>query len=237
MQKLNSIRFFLVLIMLSCDPVEQVVRPSDETYYPIEVGRYWIYDVVSVTYGAQSMIENRFEQKIAVVDSFPVSTGEIAYVFHLSQRPDQQSSWQYMDTWSARIDPMQLLVTEGTTTFVKLTFPISKGKSWDGNAFNTLGGAQLCDDARCDLYEITEVETDFTTAFDTYSQAVVVTQSDDEDAIVGNDIRKEVFVRNVGLVYKLSEVIEYCTQGSCVGQKQIIAGMYWEQQLISHGLE
>lgn len=237
MQKLKSTCFFLLLIVISCDPVEQMVRPTDEAYYPIEVGRYWIYDVVNVTYGAQSMIENRFEQKIAVVDSFQVSTGEITYVFHLSERPDQQSSWQYMNTWSARIDPVQLLVTEGTTTFVKLTFPISKGKSWNGNAFNTLGGSELCDDARCDLYEITEVETDFSTAFESYGEAVVVTQNDDVDAIVGNDIRKEVFVRNVGLVYKLSEIIEYCTQGGCVGQKQIIAGTYWEQQLMSHGVE
>lgn len=208
---------------------------------PLVVGTYSIYDVeetrYSVVNGQQDFI---YQLKEMVTDSFVNNIGGITYVIQRSIRDNSALSFEYKDTWSARIEANQVVVNEGNVPYVRLAFPVIAGRQWNGNALNSLKGDESCGDNinfTCDLYQIESVGVPYQLNKDLYSETVSVVQSNNIDLIVNQDIRKEIYVRSIGLVYKESSVLNYCTVGSCIGQQQIDDGYVLKQTLVEHGKE
>lgn len=217
-----------------------MIGPQDSDFLPLQKGLYWIYDVDETQYSELNGEQHfTYEMKVQVTDSFPNSGGTITYVLQVLRKAEAADNFEYQDTWSARVEASEVIVNEGNIPYVKLSFPLTKGKKWNGNAYNSLGGDESCgnDSTPCDIYEIESINEPYEGNGLSFTQTVNVLQNNNQDVIVEKNVRKEIYARNVGLVYKESTVLEYCTVGSCVGQQQIDSGFIIIQVLKEYGDE
>jgi hypothetical protein len=62
-----------------------------------------------------------------------------------------------------------------------------------------------------------------------------VKHQDNPDVIVMTDIRNEIYAANIGLIYKESIILYYCTENNCLGDTIIERGSRYSQELIGYG--
>ena len=232
---------FVILVLASACANEGGPAPkNDSDYFPMEVGAYHTYDVEETRYEALGGQEDlQYQLKLSVVGSFENSEGGITYAVQRFT-DNKGNGFEYLDTWSVRIGPSRVVVSEGGIDFVKLAFPLSKGRQWNGNALNTLGGDEGCGDNAtfsCDTYEVTDTGFPFSLNGDVLNETLEVVQSNNPDLIVKQDVRKKIYARHIGLVYKEATVLEYCTVGDCIGKQQIEKGYTLKQTLTAYGKE
>lgn len=222
------------------DPEKQI---SGDRYFPLRVGDYRVYHITETQISAYN-IETNFEYdlKTVVVDSFANAIGTYSYIIHRFKRESAADDWESVETWTARADQREVVVTEGSTPFVRLTFPMKNGRTWNGNAYNNLESNEFCEGiefSSCDLYALENVDQPITTSLEqlTFESTVEVIQNNSPDLIEKYDIRKEIYALDVGLVYKQSTILNYCTIGSCLRQQLVEAGIIFTQELIQYGHE
>jgi hypothetical protein len=235
--RLIKVCAFSAFSLFACNSRDIQPKALGTEYFPLQVGSSWLYDVSETTItqlGGQ--VNSRYELKIDVIDSIPTTDG-ITYVFRRTQRADPSIPWTTLVTWSARKDAFNAVMQEGNIPYVKLSFPLIKGKSWDGNGLNSLGGKDKCPDGSftCDNYEVTSVSERFDTPAFGFDDTVTVVESNDDDPIVMKDVRQSVYARSVGLVYREVTVFEYCTVGPCIGQQVVENGSILKQTLKGYG--
>lgn len=212
-----------------CDEGEknEADKPKDQEYMPLVVGLYQVYDITATTYvnGPEGEVTH-YEVRTEIVDSLPGSNESYIYVIHRQMRTDASEDWESMDTWSAVFSDKEAIVKEGNTAFVKLVSPIAQDLFWNGNLYNALGE---------EAYKVSSLGQTMVVNNVEFVDVVEVMHSNEVDDIVGNDVRKEVYARGVGLVKRTEEVIVYCSQPACIGKKIIESGHIREQVLLEHG--
>lgn len=214
---------------MSCDDEDPIINTSRVgfQFFPLQVGQSSIYEVEEISYFITGDVDtNRFELKMDVVDSFLNQSGELNYIIHRSIKEDAAEEFSFLETWSAIVDDNRAIEIEGSTPFIRISFPLSAGKEWDGNSINTLDE---------DTYEMDSLfSTYITTNNDTINSTLTVIQGDNQDFVVELDRRFEVYGENVGLVYREDIQLVYCTDEDCIGQQIIESGRELRQTLISH---
>ena len=222
----------LALLVVSCDSSENTVSPDDEPsdYVPLQKGLYHIYDVSDIRYELNVPQTLLYQLKTVVIDSFINASGDISYVIYRSKNSDNESDWSYIDTWSVTPSTREVIVDESNISYLKLKGPVVEGLEWNGNAYNNL---------ESDTYVTKEIGGTFAATNKTFEDCVTVEQSNNDDFIVFLDQRKEVFSKSVGLVYKETTQLHYCTQTDqgCLGQQLVETGTIYKQTLTDYGVE
>lgn len=214
-------------MLWGCGGDEPAKRRDDRIFFPLQTGFYQIYDVDESIYSEINEDEFlTYELKTEVVDSFISLGGETTFVIHRSTRPDETYNWEFLDTWSAKVDDNKLILTEGNTAYIQLVFPLSPSSSWNANAFNTKGADEYAIDGFNTSYQLENNVT--------FDNAVIVEQADEYD-LINRDQRTEVYAPHVGLIYKKSIVLNYCDEGACVGLGVIMDGREYYQELKAYG--
>ena len=227
----------LLLLFPGCESQEILPKTTGTEYYPVRVDAYWEYDVVetSITQvGGQTT--SLYELRILIADSVLI-TGGVSYVFERSKRPDASAPWTALDTWSAQIGTFQVIEQQGNIPFVKLRFPLSEGKSWNGNELNSLGGSDPCGDGsiQCDNYVVSSLAKPFESQGISYTNSVTIIENNNSDPIVMKDVRIAVYAKSIGLVHREETILSYCTVGDCIGKQIIENGILYKQTLRTHG--
>ena len=70
-----------------------------------------------------------------------------------------------------------------------------------------------------------------------FNSTLKVIQEYNPDSIVMRDERSEIYAENVGLIYKESIILHYCTENECLGKQIIEQGIDFRQELIGYGNE
>lgn len=224
----HFIKYFLVLLVLAtaCDPDESKPVDIGMDYFPLQTGNSYIYTIDETIYSEVAPVKNLIYQlRIQITDSFPNAEGNYTYVLNRSTRNDANSAWQDLDTWSVRGNDREIILNEGNIPFLKLTFPLRAGNSWNGNKYNNL---------ETDQYEVTSMDQPFAAGGTTFDKTLRVLQENNEDLIVFQDKREEVYARGVGLVYKETIQLSYCTTNDCIGQQKIKSGTIYKQQITAY---
>jgi hypothetical protein len=219
----------VAIAVVSCDSSEENPQiDSSKDYYPLRQGLFQVYDVLEVVYTLGVPETLKYELKTVISDSFPNAVGGFTYVTQRSKRNEGEQNFAPLDTWSARTDTHEVIVQEENIPFVKIKLPVKKGEDWDGNLYNNFG---------TDDYFMEDVRVSYALEGESFDDCIVVNQNDNEDFVVFLDQRTEVYARHIGLIYKKSTLLSYCTVGSCLGQQQIESGTIYTQTLKSHGVE
>jgi hypothetical protein len=232
---------FGVFSLLACETSPEIVTNNGLDYFPLKVGAYQIYSVED-TQISQS-IEQKFsyELKHLIIDSSVNLEGGYSYIIQRQKRDNANLPWESMDAWTSRITDRQAIVKEGNTSYVKITFPTLNGLEWNGNSFNTLGGDQSCGenkDRPCDVYKLEGLSKEFILADGiTFAETLTIIQNENTDLIVKQDVRKEVYAKGVGLIFKESVVLEYCTTPNCLGDQKVNKGLRYKQTIKAYGSE
>jgi len=238
----TGMRFWVVacVMLMACCSSGDPAPPAVVTdYFPIKVGAYFIYAVDSLVTDQTIPTPYTYDLMLQVTDSFPSSEGGYIYVIQRSKRADSTKPWSSLTSWSIRLTPYQAVVDEGNTPYVKMETPIANGTAWNGNALNNLNGGEKCldsDDNTCDIYALANVGKPY--ALDgglSFQNSLTVVQSDNENLIVYQDRRSEVYALKTGLVYREIIQLNYCTDDSCRGQQIVDTGLNYTQQLKAYG--
>lgn len=227
----------LALLFVSCRKERKDTAPDfGYDYYPGTVGSYIEYDVDSISYiqlpqEDTLVFKFRIKEKIDCV----ITDNQGRPTLHITRFkknydplvPYSQQNWIIKDVWAANISKSTVEVVEENVRYVKLSFPVTLNKSWNGNAQNTIG--------RWD-YKYTAVDENATYGILFFPKTLTVTQKFYPTQI-GYQKYVEQYAKNVGLIYR--EVIDYKYKqsGGVVLPGVISEGVYYKMKVIAYGQE
>ncbi|MFZ5970151.1 MAG: hypothetical protein ACOYXA_01045 [Bacteroidota bacterium] len=228
------------LLVLGCDRAELPEKaPSGADYFPLESGRYFIYQVDSTAIVFNRETIYQYQERHTITDSFRNEAGGITYLMQRAFRASAEAAWQPLSAWQVRRSGEELVVVEGNTPFVRLAFPVQTGRSWNGNAFNSITGKDNCGDGvrfTCDRYEVTGTGGSVTLSTGlAFNDTIEITEEDVPDVLTIFDVRKSVYAKGVGLVQREVTYYDYCTAGACFGREEIDSGLRYRLTLIEYG--
>jgi hypothetical protein len=224
---------WLFIALLACESHTSFPKINSAAYYPIQKGSQWIYAVVETQFSpVTGQTTSTYDLKVLVSDTL-VASGETLYTLQRYRRDDSTLPFVVSDTWSVRKSDFSIIVQQGNIPYLKLSLPLSAGKTWNGNAYNNLGGKDRCADGTlaCDNYSVTRLAQGFQQGTLSYSNTVTIEENNATDPIVGQDVRTSVYALGVGLVYYESNVFSYCTVGTCIGKQVVESGTAYKQTL------
>ncbi len=218
----------LAWILISCSDTK-LPEPNQIgfSYFPLEIGDFRSYQVSKITYSLFAATDtSNYQLKQLVVDTFS-TLNQINYVLHRFSREKSSDSWQLDSVWTTRRTQNHAIVVENNIPFVKMVFPVRQDKIWDGNLFNALP---------IDEYQVTEIGGTLETPAGTFVDNLTIFENYDPDTLIFQDIRQSVYASNIGLVYKYSNILDFCnTTPGCLGTLEF--GTKFEQVLIDYGEE
>jgi len=186
--------FILLVFFYSCK--KDVAPPADVgyDYFPTDVGHWIIYDVVSIEHDAPvNKHDTSLFQIMEVIEStYLDNENREAQRIERYIRNNSTLPWVIKDVWYSNLTAATAEKVEENVRFIKLIFPITLGKTWDGNASNFQ-----------DIwnYEYTEVDVSYTINNLSFDSTVTVLQIDEEN-LVEKNYALEIFAKDVGMIHK-----------------------------------
>lgn len=135
----------LIAFFLTSCKKESSIQPENKAinsnYFPLETGRYWIYQIDSLYYNDfTSKIDTfNFQLKELIESDYIDEAGITAYRIERYYRENAQDNWQLKRIWHASKKNIFAFKTEENIKYVKMIFPVKSGTTWNGNSYNGLG--------------------------------------------------------------------------------------------------
>ena len=220
----------ILVLTFGCDStIDLDPEASGQAFYPLNTGDYREYKVQEVKYTILNPPDTiNYFLKEQIGKSFTNQTGGITYTLNRFKRNDDAIAWEIDSVWTVIKSETNVVVSENNIPFTKLVFPVLDQKKWDGNAFNTLEE---------ELYAYEDTFQPLTLNNNSFNSTLKVIQENNPDSIVMKDLRSEIYAENVGLIYKESIILHYCTENECLGKQIIEQGIDFRQELIGYGNE
>ncbi len=235
-QALTTMNFkkhiFLLLtigtVLFAC--TKDNINPDDvsigQEYFPLKIGNWLEYEVFYANLQSSGDDTTEYYMREVVADTF-TDNNQFFYRLERFYWRDSVTGWTLDSIWSARISPTQAIRRENNNDLVKLIFPIEEGKVWDGNILNP---------SSRDEYEMMDLEQPFQADVTTplFNNTLTVEQ-EEFVSLVDIDQRKEVYAKNVGLVYKEKKTIVIDYDPAQTPPQQDTVGQHYIQKLIDYG--
>jgi hypothetical protein len=220
MKRFHIFSFLLIaglVIIASCkkNEVENAASINNYyTYFPTRVGSIYIYRVDSLTY---NYFKNRFDTSLnylkEVIDSpYIDNTGDRAYkVLRYWSKDTTTAPWVIDKVWTEKRTTKTAERWEENTRYIKLSFPVVAGRSWNGNAYNNGYYSTVGQDSfRILSCSYAEVHVPFKLAGRNYDSTVLVNLLDYSDFLQHLKV-SERYAAKVGLIYK--EITDTASNG------------------------
>ncbi len=161
-------------------------------YFPLAVGNFSEYEVEEIVYElSEDPQTSRFQVREVVESQFINQSGDTVYQIERFRREFESDPWVLDSVWSARRDLNRAIRTENNLSFIKLTFPLDNGSTWDGNALNSL---------TTEDYLVQDFARPFSFDSTSFPNALRVEQNNNCN-LVSLDRRVEVYAAEVGLIH------------------------------------
>ena len=219
----------MAVALAGCRPGSVDPAAPGYDYFPLETGRYVIYDVNEHRYSlGRVLVQRTYQLKEIVGAAYADVTGQRAYRLLRYRRPAESQPWQADSIWSARLISDEGIRTENGLDIVKLRFPVSDRLRWDSNRYNVAGE---------DGYELRNSGLPYRVSDKEFPETVTVVAQQDS-TLITQDKRIEVYARRVGLIYKERVQLQFCSSTpACIGTYQIDYGIRQIYCLRSFGTE
>ncbi len=187
---------FFTFICLSCKK-DKDSPPSDlgYSYIPVDIGRWNIYSVDSTALDAFTKKTKKYNYQLKeIIESvFLDNQGRETQRIERYIRRNENENWQIADVWYANKTFSTYEKAEENIRFIKLSFPVSMGLKWNGNAYNEYPSQEYKYSSVNDSYSINGFKFDST---------VTVLQQQEQSSLVSGDFAYEIYAKNTGLIYK-----------------------------------
>lgn len=221
MQKHFLILFACSMVFsISCnEKLAEVSSPLTADFYPMQTGKYIIYNVDSIIYNETIADDSTHWQiREQIMDTFYDLDSILNFRIERSRRADALSAWQVLDVWSVRNKNGNIERDENDLRFVKLAEPVVVNSNWDGTAY--LGNLfdlpyyRECD--RLDFlenWEYTYTTTDSSATINGLQfDSIVTVKQQGADNLIEQNYAIELYARGVGLIKK--EFFHYTSQNT-----------------------
>ena len=229
--KLSIISLCIItLLTLSACQKENIVPAdvefsADKQYFPLETGKALIYKVTEINidkpsdYYDTAVYYLRERTDIPFIDN----EGDTAYRIERYKSPTQSYYWKISDVWEAKLTTYTAEKVEENQRFIKIKFPLAKGKTWNGNLKNELAEKNST---------ITSLSAQYVNENIKLDSCLSITR-DSSVSQISKVYDVEIYARNIGLVYK--EITDINSQEVVYGvpiENRIYRGTIYYQELI-----
>ncbi|MFN7119134.1 MAG: hypothetical protein ACK4TA_20215 [Saprospiraceae bacterium] len=218
---LRSAGLLLVILLITgCkEETETIDNQEDYAYFPLEVGRYWVYEVdsllVSPTTGGNKIDSTRSYLKDTLVEQFIANNGDTVYRAERYQRRNPGEPWQIAAVFTMSRNQEQAFRTEDNIRLVKLAFPLRRPDGWTSTAYVdpmttvTVNGNAI---APFNFWEgrarVTDIGEPLTLGSLQFPETVTATYVNRNDIVIAYRFAQEVYAKGVGLVRKDWQILE-----------------------------
>jgi hypothetical protein len=238
--------FALAIVFNACSKNEtEVLDPNTfgYDYYPVEIGKQWIYQTDSIVYSKKVSIE--IDTTVSymmeeVKDTFRNSENKLVYRLDVFYTRDTTQAWELISSSFIQKDSLQLHKIENGLDYIRLVFPVRKFISWEGNiridsktefVINGESLKPFVDDWSYS-YDYVDQPEIVGTVF--YSKVTKVEEMDEEN-LLEKRYSESKYAKGVGMVYKEQWILDtQITDNSIPFEKRAEKGMILRQTLISH---
>ncbi|MBN2683535.1 MAG: hypothetical protein JXR58_13655 [Bacteroidales bacterium] len=226
--------FFISIIILffSCKKEESVPIPEiDYSYLPLDTGVYFVYQIEEIEIdSALSYYDTvRYQLKTVFESYYSDAEGNNAIRVERYKRNSSLQNWSVSDVWSANYKNGTVQFVEENMRFVKMVYPSSINKTWDGNAYNIYDK---------EMYTITSIDAPAIINSLAFDSVLTVTQLYDT-TLLYKYFKVEKYAKNIGLIYKIDMNVESqnITFPNVPVENRITSGTIFTQKLIEYGYE
>lgn len=215
---------FSLVILFSCgkDLPDNYSIENGYEYFPLEVGKYWIYQVDSIVYdpisgGTLNDTSITF-MKEEIVEKFQNESGEDVYKLERLERKELSDPWTISKVVSLERNEKFAYRTEDNLRLISMVFPVQSRNDWvatqhfDPTTIVTVAGEsmQLYKDWDSEVEEVGVMEEIGNFNFEITS----VLHENSEDNPFERRFVFEKYAKNVGLVSKEMMILDsqYCNQ-------------------------
>jgi hypothetical protein len=173
-------------------------QPYSYDYFPLEFGRYVIYDVDSVFHSDNdnnnddSVYSWHFQVKERIDSTFIDGQGRPAQRVLRYRRLSASDPWTFMNVWTQTRTAAAAYRNEDNVVYHRLSVPPHPGVSWNGNDSNTLEE---------EYYSYDGIDQPMTVGAVLFDSTLAVNQRDD-DNFVEKIYGYEVYANGVGMVFR-----------------------------------
>ncbi|WP_125185411.1 hypothetical protein [Botryobacter ruber] len=218
MMKRNILALAFLVAGLWYGCAEKPVEPTPEAlglnYYPLEVGNYRIYDVTNIRIQNNVGDTTRFQVRERVDTAYVDQANVTTYKIIRSVRPGEGSTWADDSVMLVTKSNNSIVEMKNNTRRIKLVFPVKNGKIWNADAFNS--NEVNYEEDRKEKFKLTNVGEPVTIGGKTYDESLTVIQGRPTDNLINLDDRKEVYVKDIGLVYRIFNKVTYCNDSQSI---------------------
>ena len=211
---------YLFTIFITCRKDQSTKIDMGYNYFPVDVGRWVIYDVDSIIHNNfTSTIDTfHFQIKEIIAGMFVDNEGRNTLRLERWKKENDTIDWRLQDVWYENLLDTKAEKVEENIRYIKLVFPVKEGKSWDGNAYNTLGTWN---------YTYTDVDVPLIINNNTFDSTLTVLQLDNP-LLISYEHSEEQYARGVGMIYKQYTFLDY---------QNIQPGLEFTMQVSSYSYE
>lgn len=208
--------FLLVSIaFVSCKKETESVPDmiQGQGFFPTDVGKYIVYNYDSTIWDDLNQKQHIFHGQLRydVTDTFINNSGQISSKINVQRRGNDTDPYVAVEVIYVTPSNERVIVNQNNLNFIKLTFPINNGKSWNGNSMIPTNDD---DYAEFNKYTWNYTYANFDQPYDlgirTYDHTVTVNQIDeslnnpdvDPSAYAYRNYSQEVYAYKVGMIYK-----------------------------------
>lgn len=194
--RLLVLYIFICLLIAGCkkDEYELNYNSFDRMYFNQKLSAYSIYDVEEIIYDDFSNSVDTFYYQLKEHNEsvFSDNLGRKAMRIDRYRSDGDTNVWTYLNTWYAVSDSLMVERVEDNKRLIKLSFPITNEAVWNSNALNMDNINNVFYGLRHQKYKLDAFQ--FDSAVSVESNTII--NSFRERAF------KEVYAKNIGLVYK-----------------------------------
>lgn len=197
LSKVSYLILATILVIASCKGPEPEAIDFGYDYVPLAIGSEAMFRVDSIFYD-EFLIDDPIDTvyyliKETVVDTQRDLTGNMAYVVERTTYDtngmENGTPFRFTRTRVSNRIEEQI----GNLRKVILTFPVTQGTTWDGNAFNSLEDQN---------FEYASVSENYNLEGQQFDSVVTIVQIEDSTNFIFKQYTEEKYARNIGKIYR-----------------------------------
>jgi hypothetical protein len=216
----------IFILYFSCKKEVIVPATSSANYFPVEKGKYIIYDVDSVFHAENdnntddSVYAWHFQMKEIIDETYIDGERRPAQIIKQYRRDNDTMDWVQTGVCTQVRTATAAFKTVDNITYHKMAFPITDQVSWDGNDVNTLSE---------EMYHYQDIHVSMVLGTLSFDSTVSVLQID-ESNFIEKTYGLEIYANHIGMIYKERDELHKVND-------QIVSGVVLKMTARGYGTE